>query len=94
MLAASASTGWLNRVRAKRSGPVARAADRRVCAAVAHFSLAGERDAFTRSSGVVPDVARGAASISVGSVIENREAFEAWVRRLVPAGSQPRLIRQ
>lgn len=91
---AYASTGWLNRVRVLRSGPAACGADRRASVAVPHLSLTGEPDAFTRSSGLVPDVARGSASISVGAVVETRDAFERSVRRFVPAGSQAQLIRQ
>ena len=94
VIAASASTSWLHRVRLPRPGSSARGADRRAPEAVAHLSLTGERDAFTRSSGLIPERVGGSASICVGAVIETRDAFERTVRRFVPAGSQAHLIRQ
>jgi len=94
VFAVSAPLAWLDRVRALRCGQ-ARDAERGIGSLdVPHLSLAGESDAFTRSSGVVPGVRQGPASVSLGEVIDAPEAFERAVRRLVPAGSQQRLIRQ
>ena len=91
MFASTSSKAWFERIAARGR----RAAEQRVrhpSTVLRHQSLAGEPNAFTRSSGILPTGAGGGASFSIGAVLAGRDEFERTVREWVPSRSQDRLL--